>query len=132
MANLADAAASLQQLLDAEAAAPLLGEGAVFAALPLRLLGAMLAEVRGGGGRELLHSPDEPLRLVLLLIMCLGGDKRALLISFLLQVHSQHRDELAVKAGVLQGCQQIVGERACITWVFLAGGIQACMQAWSG
>ncbi|KAL4437496.1 hypothetical protein ABPG77_003477 [Micractinium sp. CCAP 211/92] len=69
VASLADAAASLQQLLDAEAAAPLLGEGAVFAVLPLRLLGGMLAEV-----------------------------------------HAQHRNELAVKAGVVQGCHQIVGD----------------------
>ncbi|KAL4452097.1 hypothetical protein ABPG75_007759 [Micractinium tetrahymenae] len=69
VAGLAEATASLQHLLDAEAVAPLLGEGAVFGALPLRLLGAMLAEV-----------------------------------------HTQHRSELAVKAGVVEGCQQIVGD----------------------
>jgi hypothetical protein len=45
MERLAEAAAGLQQLLDSEASAPLLMEGAVFATLPLRVLGNMAAEV---------------------------------------------------------------------------------------
>lgn len=43
--RLAEATAGLQQLLDSEASAPLLMEGAVFATLPLRVLGNMAAEV---------------------------------------------------------------------------------------
>lgn len=69
-AGLAAAADSLQQLLDAEAAAPLLMERAVFAMLPLQLLGSMVAEI-----------------------------------------HSMHDAELAVKAAVLAGVEQIAGGR---------------------
>lgn len=45
VAALEAAAAGLQELAQREAEAPLLGEGAVFAALPLHLLGRMLCEV---------------------------------------------------------------------------------------
>jgi hypothetical protein len=69
--GLAEAAGSLQQLLDREAAAPLLAEGAVFATLPLRLVGSMVREVA-----------------------------------------EMHGAELAVKAAVLQGFEDIVGEEA--------------------
>lgn len=70
-ASLGAASDSLRQLLECEAAAPLLAEGPVFASLPLRLLGGMFGELAG-----------------------------------------MHAAELAVKAGVLQGFQQIVGEAA--------------------
>ena len=70
-AGLGAASDSLRQLLDAEAAAPLLAEAPVFASLPLRLLGGMFAELA-----------------------------------------AMHDAELAVKAGVLRGFQQITGERA--------------------
>lgn len=87
---LAAAVGTLQQLLEAEAAAPLMGEGAVFATLPLRLLGGMLGEV-----------------------------------------HSMHSAELAVKAGVVQGMRQVVGERC--TQVSRAGwawhGSACCLAA---
>ena len=69
--GLAEAAGSLQPLLDREAAAPLLAEGAVFATLPLRLVGSMVREVA-----------------------------------------EMHGAELAVKAAVLQGFEDIVGEEA--------------------
>lgn len=112
VASLADAAASLQQLLDAEAAAPLLGEGAVFAALPLRLLGGMLAEVRGlTAGVAITRRASGLSICAFLTISCVSQNlaKRGFSLC-LLQVHAQHRNELAVKAGVVQGCHQIVGE----------------------
>jgi len=51
--GLSGAAAGLEELLAREAEAPVLGEGPVFAALPLRLLGGMLGEVATQHGAEL-------------------------------------------------------------------------------
>ena len=78
VAGLAAAADSLQQLVQRDAAAPVLAEAPVFASLPLRLVGDMAAEV-----------------------------------------HAMHQAELGVKAAVLRGCEQVVGE--CRSAVLLGG-----------